>query len=232
MLPQKPSEKILGLGCYSTRVVHSAHLRLLAITFTLMSLSLPCLGQAPKATAGRDADAQRAPRREFDNPLGASLYRKLQQSRASDHAIAPNALDAATQQVKIMRARDTLKLQVAHLAVPSKSVQKMVNDFMGPIASATDNWQSLGPNDIGGRTRAILFDPQNADVMWAGSVSGGLWKWNKGWAIVPTFNSSLAVSCMVMDPSDSKTIYVGTGENLAGRQSSTGRADQGRRRQD
>lgn len=48
-------------------------------------------------------------------------------------------------------------------------------------ASATANdivWQERGPNNIGGRTRAIMIDPNDAtgNTVWAGSVSGGLWR--------------------------------------------------------
>ncbi|MEM9024386.1 MAG: hypothetical protein AAGB22_11625, partial [Bacteroidota bacterium] len=34
----------------------------------------------------------------------------------------------------------------------------------------------LGPEDAGGRTRAILIDASNSSRYFAGSVSGGLWK--------------------------------------------------------
>ena len=37
-------------------------------------------------------------------------------------------------------------------------------------------WEYLGPDNIGGRCRAILIDPQNPNIMYAGGVSGGLWK--------------------------------------------------------
>jgi hypothetical protein len=41
-------------------------------------------------------------------------------------------------------------------------------------------WQELGPNNVGGRTRAFLIDKDNSDVCFAGSVSGGLWKTTTG----------------------------------------------------
>ena len=38
-----------------------------------------------------------------------------------------------------------------------------------------NDWVERGPNDIGGRTRAILFDPNDAsgNIVYAGGVSGG-----------------------------------------------------------
>ena len=48
-------------------------------------------------------------------------------------------------------------------------------------ASATSlEWEEMGPNNVGGRTRAILIDQDNHDLMYAGSVSGGLWVSHSG----------------------------------------------------
>lgn len=40
------------------------------------------------------------------------------------------------------------------------------------------HWSERGPNNVGGRTRAIMIDPNDptGKTIWAGSVSGGLWK--------------------------------------------------------
>ncbi|MBL8001381.1 MAG: T9SS type A sorting domain-containing protein [Flavobacteriales bacterium] len=54
------------------------------------------------------------------------------------------------------------------------------------------NWIEMGPNNIGGRIRAIAVDPGTPGTLWAGGVSGGLWKsTNSGntWSPVPAFNS-------------------------------------------
>ena len=41
-------------------------------------------------------------------------------------------------------------------------------------------WQERGPTNVGGRTRTIMIDPNDPTkkTIWAGSVSGGLWKTN------------------------------------------------------
>jgi len=44
---------------------------------------------------------------------------------------------------------------------------------------AVDNsWVERGPTNVGGRTRAIMFDPNDPtrETVFAGGVSGGLWK--------------------------------------------------------
>ena len=78
------------------------------------------------------------------------------------------------------------------------------------------NWQSKGPDNVGGRTRAILFDKRDAGAMtmYAASVTGCIWKTtNLGatWVKVNQANANLNVTCMVQTADNS--IYAGTGEN-------------------
>ncbi|NNG25937.1 MAG: hypothetical protein HKM87_00290, partial [Ignavibacteriaceae bacterium] len=40
----------------------------------------------------------------------------------------------------------------------------------------TNQWQTIGPHNKGGRTNAIAFNPQNPNTMYLGSASGGLWR--------------------------------------------------------
>lgn len=78
-----------------------------------------------------------------------------------------------------------------------------------------DRWIPLGPGNIGGRTRALIIDPVEPRIMYAGGVSGGVWKSvNSGqsWLAIGDELTNLAVSVLVMDPKDTNTIYAGTGE--------------------
>ena len=78
-------------------------------------------------------------------------------------------------------------------------------------------WDWLGPSNIGGRIRTILPDPNNANILWIGSVSGGIWKsTNRGssWSPVDDFMSCLAITSMVFDPSSINIMYAATGEGF------------------
>src|SRR5207302_996743 len=37
-------------------------------------------------------------------------------------------------------------------------------------------WSALGPGNVGGRTRSLLVNPKNPLIMYAGAVTGGVWK--------------------------------------------------------
>ncbi|MCF8378288.1 MAG: T9SS type A sorting domain-containing protein [Bacteroidales bacterium] len=94
------------------------------------------------------------------------------------------------------------------------------------LRSAVDYKTTMGPgwtetgSDMGGRTRAIVWDPNDPDgtKVWAGSVTGGLWFNNdiyndsSDWQQVNDFWPALSISTIVSDPNDPLTIYVGTGE--------------------
>ncbi|MEE4257734.1 MAG: T9SS type A sorting domain-containing protein [Bacteroidales bacterium] len=80
-------------------------------------------------------------------------------------------------------------------------------------------WETAGSN-MGGRTRAIMYDPNDAsgNKVWAGAVTGGIWYNNditndqSDWMPVNDFLSNLSISCIVYDPNDPMTFYAGTGE--------------------
>ena len=86
---------------------------------------------------------------------------------------------------------------------------------------AVDNsWDERGPTNVGGRTRAIMFDPNDPtrETVFAGGVSGGLWK-NTAisnsasiWTRV-NIADNLNVSCLAFDPNNTTVFYVGTGES-------------------
>tara|TARA_R110002050_G_scaffold108757_3_gene219616 strand:- start:37668 stop:41672 length:4005 start_codon:yes stop_codon:yes gene_type:complete len=92
-----------------------------------------------------------------------------------------------------------------------------------PGDKADNNWIERGPNNVGGRTRAVMFDPNDAtnEIVFAGGVSGGLWKntnisnavsqWQK--LDIP---ENLAVSSIAYDPNNLNIFYVGTGESYVG----------------
>ncbi len=82
------------------------------------------------------------------------------------------------------------------------------------------NWEELGPDNVGGRTRAIVIDkrdPSN-NTVYAGGVGGGLWKSTDGantWTRIQNWNEWLTVSWMDQGPAPDYTIYVSTGEGFA-----------------
>ncbi|MBD3725344.1 MAG: hypothetical protein IE891_11385, partial [Flavobacteriaceae bacterium] len=81
-----------------------------------------------------------------------------------------------------------------------------------------NQWVERGPNNVGGRTRVLMFAPGSTTKVFAGGVSGGLWVNDditssaSTWQQVNGVPSNLAVSCMTIDPNNSNIMYIGTGE--------------------
>jgi photosystem II stability/assembly factor-like uncharacterized protein len=89
------------------------------------------------------------------------------------------------------------------------------DSLSAPKDLASSGWVSLGPGNVGGRTRSILINPQNPNIMYLGSVTGGVWKSTDAgttWAPLTDLVPTDYVSAMVMSPTDPNTIYAGTGE--------------------
>ena len=92
-----------------------------------------------------------------------------------------------------------------------------------PGDAENNPWVERGPDNIGGRTRALLFDPNDVtqETVYAGGVSGGLWKntnisdINSAWSYVG-ISENLSVSSIAVDPNNTNIWYVGTGESYTG----------------
>ncbi len=80
------------------------------------------------------------------------------------------------------------------------------------------SWKERGPGNVGGRTRAVLLDPDDPQNKWiAGSVSGGIWKTTnagKSWIEIAPDLPNLAITALARSSSDKSTIYAGTGEGF------------------
>ena len=97
------------------------------------------------------------------------------------------------------------------------------------VGGDTNNpWIDRGPNDQGGRTRGIMFDPNdvgNADPaddytrVFAGGVAGGVWvndditDPNSSWTQV-NVEANISVTAIIYDPNDLNTFYIGSGESF------------------
>ena len=95
--------------------------------------------------------------------------------------------------------------------------------------ASNSNWLSLGPINTpiilsngkkrgNGRINCIAFDPINANIIWVGSPSGGLWKSNDGGSNWVTNTDNLpvmGVSHIAIDPQNNQTMYIVTGDAYA-----------------
>jgi hypothetical protein len=103
--------------------------------------------------------------------------------------------------------------QAAKLPRYSTAASRFVGD--ATQAKAAPRWESLGPDNIAGRTRTLVFDPRNPDRLLAGGVSGGVWEsTNAGesWRVLSDEAQNINIGALVIDPVAPDVIYAGTGE--------------------
>jgi len=81
------------------------------------------------------------------------------------------------------------------------------------------NWVQQGPDNVGGRTRAILVDKDNENIVYAGSVTGGLFvstdatlSWTPVSGMQGLLGQNLAISCITQ--TDNGRVFFGTGSTF------------------
>ena len=94
-----------------------------------------------------------------------------------------------------------------------------------PGESSDMKWKERGPGNVGGRTKGLMFDPNDgsSETVFAGGVSGGLFKntnissQSSTWEhITQGIPDNIPVSSITYDPNNTKIFYVGTGESYTG----------------
>ena len=130
-----------------------------------------------------------------------------------------NNLERMQREIEMIMDPVTKEVPIERLLAAKKIASQR---FSTPQRSGIDeiDWEERGPDNVGGRTRAILIDaadPSN-NTVFAGGVAGGLWRTTNfqssspKWTKLDDFYENIAISSIVQDREDSSIIYFGTGE--------------------
>ena len=113
-----------------------------------------------------------------------------------------------------IRADENGQILVKNVLNSRKAVREQAASKNGPGGIY---WTNIGPNLVGGRTRALLQDNQSNNIWYAGSVTGGIFvTYDAGgqWYEYNSDISSLAISTFAQSPNG--TLFAGTGSNFEG----------------
>jgi gliding motility-associated-like protein len=130
--------------------------------------------------------------------------------------------DPALNIVPVERLLEARKMKDQLMSNRANSTTPLNSAGKTSIPISDIQWTERGPNNVGGRTRALIFDLNDAangyKKVFAGGVDGGLWyttditatpvQWNK----IDDFFDNIAISCITQNPFNPKEIYAGTGE--------------------
>jgi len=160
------------------------------------------------------------------HPTGPSDATALLGRRAVERSSArrigaletPDRPDEALERERAKRvAAGEREVPVERLLAAAERVRRMTRAGSSAAAPALGigSWQSLGPGNVGGRTRALLVDPRDPRILFAAGVAGGVWRSLDGggsWAPLTDLLPSLGVNTLAMDPRSPGIVYAGTGE--------------------
>jgi photosystem II stability/assembly factor-like uncharacterized protein len=136
--------------------------------------------------------------------------------------------------VTITTRRIGIALALAGTVVRSAVAQRG-NRGGGPAeppltATSTDplaalRFRSIGPALTSGRLADMAIDPRNPHLWYVATAGGGLWKTtNSGLTFTSVFDNygSYSTCCVLIDPKNSNTIWLATGENTNHRSAMAG----------
>ena len=100
--------------------------------------------------------------------------------------------------------------------------KKDTNSKKSKISTAINgfSFRSIGPAFMSGRISDIAIDPNNENIWYVAVSSGGAWKTeNAGTTWTPLTDNQpfFSTGCITIDPNNSSSIWLGTGENVGGR---------------
>ncbi len=145
-------------------------------------------------------------------------FREWQAKRKAGQAVPFDQPDGALAFYAMKRLADgQTAISTASLVTTSAAVTAASAATSGINPAISSGWSPVGPGNVGGRTRAIVINPSNPSVMWAGGVAGGIWKSTNGgasWSPKSDLATNIAISSIILDPRNTSHLYAGTGEGV------------------
>lgn len=99
-------------------------------------------------------------------------------------------------------------------AVTQRAVARAIAD---PFDANPSPWAPFGARNIGGRIRSIDQDPQQPEVIYAGSAQGGVFRTGNGgdtWTPLGAPQDAFAVGALAVDRRNPQVVYAGSGQTL------------------
>lgn len=117
---------------------------------------------------------------------------------------------------------------IANSQIFVQAAMSEFNQNPEPVQDATTgNWRTMGPTNFNikaghnaglGRVNCVAFHPNNANIIYAGTANGGLWRreQNGNWTALTDHLASVSVSGVVVNYNNGNDIYILTGDGDSG----------------
>src|SRR6266851_1689465 len=181
---------------------------------------------SPKSEQGESSVVPQGETDEQDDPdLPSKFHGKIDKEaylRARDEFVAlKRGMEPDRPFDPLARGR---AIQQMERQEKGRLIESMINGSLTPPVTTDAAWTPLGPSPlpngggsipVSGRVTTVVVDPTNPNKVYLGAAQGGVWRSLDGGATwVSIFDSaqSLAIGALALAPSDTTTLYVGTGE--------------------
>ena len=183
---------------------------------------LSWLGQKslpPKESVGQTAEEPAVAGSEIPTPRKPGSKRADEPDKAMQYHLQKRLPEGETELPleRYVEAMEQMQQMPVHSTADNRWMSQQELRTASPEQQRLGTWTWLGPGNIGGRTRTIVFNPQNPSVVYAGGVSGGVWKSTDGgttWTAISDLIANLPVSALALEPNNPNVIYAGTGEGF------------------
>ena len=106
-------------------------------------------------------------------------------------------------------------------ALPARALARAVEQtrLEESTSLAPGSWVNAGPINVGGRVTALAADPGDPNRLWVGTAAGGVLTSTNGgidWNPVFDGQTALSIGSVATHPTNSGTVFVGTGEDNGG----------------
>lgn len=153
---------------------------------------------------------------EFPNDRRAERITDPESNGSTEERDGP--LEALKRDIEMMKDPALGYVPSERLLAAKEYKDQLMRDNIAPISGVS--WKEQGPNNVGGRTRALMVDPNDVtgNTIFVGSVGGGLWRTTNinsatpNWTPVNDLADNLAVTSIAYDPSNTQVMYFTTGE--------------------